>query len=690
MKAKIVSLLANHFVIALILSGTIIVFLPDFFNKNILELEKTDFYQDEHLLFLGDLDGDTISERLIVRSSSDRRASFVLHNSNNAVLDQYNFNSRFISNSPRIDVLDVDEDGFNEVYMLTHRSDSILLNIVEPMDSAGIVRLGIYVDSIPLYTKGRELDKENEIGINQFRLQDYKGGKRIVYECITGFLQYPRNIYAYDFIENKILRSEHLTNPAKITQLFDLDDDGKQELLIGTSAPDNYLRPEFSKRSDGSSWTIVLDDDLSFLFSPIENPFKQSGVMNTAGSIEGNVAILSWFKSQRLEESPNYLRYYDRSGNLLKEKAIKEDFSEVYQDDTDFLKVYSIKTGKISTIHPTTLDTKGFFYIENNLKLHKIDVDGNGVEEFLGIPYNGNRIYVYSNGFEDSAIIDLPTSSVGNKFRFGTYVDTDKKTKIWIQNFGLLYTLTYKSNPLYTLKYVIYIGVYLALTLLVWLIMKVQSLQEEKKRKIERQIAGLQLKTLKNQLDPHFVFNAMNTISEMTLNDNKMEADKYITAFSSLMRKTLKGSDKIAHSLQEELDYIENYIKLQRIRLRNSFDYNIELDNNLDTSQIVPKHVLYTYVENAIKHGLAHHKNKGQLQISATNTDNILKLTVADNGGGLGLSSAKKQHGTGSGLPIMEQIFKLYQERFKKKIKLSFQEESMNDEKGLAVVVTIS
>ena len=119
---------------------------------------------------------------------------------------------------------------------------------------------------------------------------------------------------------------------------------------------------------------------------------------------------------------------------------------------------------------------------------------------------------------------------------------------------------------MYIFKYVVYIGVFLIISGLVFLIMKLQKIRMQKQRAIEKEIAELQIKAIKNQVDPHFVFNAINTISEMTLTDNKLEADDFICRFSDFMRNTLQSSDKISTTLKEELEFSENFIKLQKIR----------------------------------------------------------------------------------------------------------------------------
>ncbi|MBT8222549.1 MAG: hypothetical protein KJN96_05200, partial [Eudoraea sp.] len=123
--------------------------------------------------------------------------------------------------------------------------------------------------------------------------------------------------------------------------------------------------------------------------------------------------------------------------------------------------------------------------------------------------------------------------------------------------------------------------------------------------------------------------------------------------------KTLAGSDKISHSLEEELDYVDNFIRLQQIRYVNNFDFHKEIDQQLELTCPVPKHVLYTYVENAIKHGMANGARLS-LKYGAVKHPKGVLLYVEDNAGGLGNSKLAEKFSTGSGLNLIEQIFKLY------------------------------
>ena len=226
---------------------------------------------------------------------------------------------------------------------------------------------------------------------------------------------------------------------------------------------------------------------------------------------------------------------------------------------------------------------------------------------------------------------------------------------------------------------------------LILLILKRKLKQNKKRLAIEKEIAQLQIKTIKNQVDPHFVFNAINTISSMILSDEKLIADDFICKFSDLMRKTLNGSDKIAHTLKEELDYVETFIQLQQVRFNFSFDYEFNIDKLLNKETLVPKHVLYCYVENAIKHGISNNNNDGLIKIKAFEFEDGLKLIIENNGVGIENIKQKNKYSTGNGILIMEKIYNLYYKLYKKKITSNLVE--LKDEngfkKGFKVEVTL-
>ncbi len=177
----------------------------------------------------------------------------------------------------------------------------------------------------------------------------------------------------------------------------------------------------------------------------------------------------------------------------------------------------------------------------------------------------------------------------------------------------------------------------------------------------------------------------------MKLTDDKLAADDFICKFSDFMRKTLQQSDSITNTLEEELAYVENYLQLQKVRFNNAFTFEIKTPKQVNLKMLVPKHVVFTYVENAVKHGLSHKKN-GLLTINIKKKKKGTLLTIEDNGGGINTKNQNKRNSTGNGLLIMEKIYTYYTQLTKQKIKhhLSEVTDSENKVTGLKIEIEIS
>lgn len=145
------------------------------------------------------------------------------------------------------------------------------------------------------------------------------------------------------------------------------------------------------------------------------------------------------------------------------------------------------------------------------------------------------------------------------------------------------------------------------------------------------------LHILKQNLNPHFVYNSMNLISSLILEEKYDEAILVVSEFSKLQRSYLETNNKDVISLQEEIDFIEVYLKLQQRRFENdnSFIYNIKVEDNIDLRSImVPPLILQPLVENAIKHGIIESKsNKRQISIEILGSRPII-IGIEDNGMG--------------------------------------------------------
>lgn len=174
---------------------------------------------------------------------------------------------------------------------------------------------------------------------------------------------------------------------------------------------------------------------------------------------------------------------------------------------------------------------------------------------------------------------------------------------------------------------------------------------EAEKRETELREARLQqteseLKALKAQMNPHFIFNALNSIQEIFFLGDKRLANKHLSRFSQLMRNILRASGKKTITLQEEISMLEEYLSLEALRFGNSFQYNIQVDDNVDTYTLdVPPMIIQPFVENAVKHGLLHKEGEQQIIIHFSfNEKNVIEVSVSDNGIGRKASASINQH----------------------------------------------
>ncbi|HMO62758.1 MAG TPA: histidine kinase [Ferruginibacter sp.] len=166
----------------------------------------------------------------------------------------------------------------------------------------------------------------------------------------------------------------------------------------------------------------------------------------------------------------------------------------------------------------------------------------------------------------------------------------------------------------------------------------VKAEEEKKQAEIEllrnkQKALESRLQSLRLQMNPHFLFNALNSVQQMILANEEMVATRYLSRFSKLLRAILVHSDKESVTLREELDILRLYVELESIRFKDAFDCSITCDDTIDTDEVkIPTLLVQPFVENAIWHGLMHKEGERKLRISFTEKGEWLQCVVEDNG----------------------------------------------------------
>ncbi|MES2332471.1 MAG: two-component regulator propeller domain-containing protein [Bacteroidota bacterium] len=169
-----------------------------------------------------------------------------------------------------------------------------------------------------------------------------------------------------------------------------------------------------------------------------------------------------------------------------------------------------------------------------------------------------------------------------------------------------------------------------------------------KKAKLVKEMASLQTASLEQQaftslMNPHFMFNALNSIQHYINVQDRQNANRYLTDFASLIRKNFESAQQSFIPLEQELENIRIYLRLEQMRFTNKFTYHIAIDHNLDIENwMIPTMMLQPLLENALLHGIMRSNIDGLLEIELKEQDKNLLITITDNGIGVANSSAAK------------------------------------------------
>jgi ligand-binding sensor domain-containing protein len=260
--------------------------------------------------------------------------------------------------------------------------------------------------------------------------------------------------------------------------------------------------------------------------------------------------------------------------------------------------------------------------------------------EYVAISYRsvGNILYRYR-------VLGLDTAWRGTKETFLEYPSLPSGDYVFqmmaINKFGVassVLSLPFEVAAPFWKKPWFNGSVIAAFLAIVWLtvtlrIKRIRRRQEEKEQ-INHRLAELENTALQAQMNPHFIFNCLNSIQQYIFDHETLVANKYLTGFSRLIRSTLHNSSRNFISLADEIDYLSTYLSLEKLRFKEKMDYTIEVDPGIDKELFkIPPMLIQPFVENSMRHGLRHKtQGKGTIQLRMRYSGQKLLVTVEDNG----------------------------------------------------------
>ncbi|WP_053978146.1 tetratricopeptide repeat-containing sensor histidine kinase [Mangrovimonas xylaniphaga] len=205
----------------------------------------------------------------------------------------------------------------------------------------------------------------------------------------------------------------------------------------------------------------------------------------------------------------------------------------------------------------------------------------------------------------------------------------------------------------------------------------------------------LALKSLRSQMNPHFIFNALNSVNSFIALNDERTANKYLSDFSYLMRAVLENSEEDFIPLQKEIELLELYTKLEHFRFKDKFDYSITVDDQINVGDYkIPPMLLQPYIENAVWHGLRYKNEKGHLSIAIDKvSEDEIGITIADDGIGRERSKALKterqQQQKSKGMDNIKKRISILNDMYKDKIDVRIEDFQQEEDSGTKVVVTL-
>lgn len=256
------------------------------------------------------------------------------------------------------------------------------------------------------------------------------------------------------------------------------------------------------------------------------------------------------------------------------------------------------------------------------------------------------------------------------------------KNPIWLRWWFILFMLTVFSGLIYWIYN--------------WQIQKIEARNQLliDKINLEKNANQSKLKAIKSQMNPHFFYNALNTLQSYILANEKKQAVTYLSKFSNLTRTILEMTEKDWVTVSEEIKALSLYLDIEKARFDTDFDYAIELDNSIESDSVkIPSILLQPYVENALKHGLLHKSGAKTIHITFQKIENELIIKIEDNGIGRRkseeLNAIKNKKHKSFATEAMQNRIELLNQTNTKKITLVYTDKMSENNIPIGTLVTL-
>lgn len=419
-------------------------------------------------------------------------------------------------------------------------------------------------------------------------------------------------------------------------------------------------------------------DSAQHYFNKTQALIDKLGTFSKIDRFYNVLAVYHQFKGNKTEALDYYLKAYAIN---LKDK----DFVGLYVNSYNLHKYYK-ELNDLANAEKYLLLSLEYANI-TNIEQYKI-ATYQELHLFFAENHNYQKAYEYvllmNKSVESTQYKDLSAKIVDLAIQYNI-LKTQDEVKILTQENQI------QSLKIGNDKLIIYGLIVLILAAVLYFVLIFRQNKIKTKQKTDQ----LMLKNLIQQMNPHFIFNTLNSIQYYMYNHSELDTNDYISKFATLIRQILENSNKNSITLSEELKSVVLYIELEQLRFNHSFDYQINIPSTINPDDIrIPSMFIQPFIENSILHGLRHLTRRGNLRLEFQVNQDILECTIEDNGIGRNKSDElNAQSGTkhsSMALQISTERLKLLSSIYNKKLALRFMDMKEGcDECGTKVFVEL-
>lgn len=588
--------------------------------------ERGELMADGQKICYADVDDNGNSEEFIYYHLSDNRQP---------VINQYSSTGKF-QNLWSLDgevfeqfefmVGDYDNNKQKEVYVFAMEKNILYLYGIKPFHSNEFIFEKVKICTI----NNQEANRFVVVRPGGVFDMDNDGFGDLVFSVNSRYNPKPRKVYCYNIKINKLIESEDIGmqlvgNPI----VYDVDNDQLPEIFLATLNSTNqaWLSPNADALH---SLGLLLDNNLKIKGKSLKfkNRMSVTATYPWTGPNDTALVSVSWPLKQG---ERGQVVLCNSHGDTLGYRKFKNKtfvFDPIRKDwDRCILFTHS---GEI-----INLDNELNMKIIRSLKakinhVEFVDILGDGKDEVVVML--DNTLAIFDSGFKHGSFVEFPglgvenaTLSIKESFKDGNNLS--------IQNGKYQYLVSYKENKNYALRYWVYIALGLMLAALYYIAMRIYHFKIDRIKQSNKEVMGLQIELMKNQLDPHFLFNALNSISYSINKNDRKTAYYNLGVFSKLMRESISSMEELNRTLEEEINYTSHYLHLEKFRFKEQFEFNFIVSPEVAKSTMVPKMCLFCYVESALKKGVLASEAGGTIEIKIDyGADRTLILSIRDNG----------------------------------------------------------